>query len=390
MRAARSVPDGSESWPTPWVLLRTITFNPAIFPAMIRTASPDAKAGSLVSVYDKEGKHFGSGVYDPKARIPLRIFRHGDGPVGEDYFTSALERAVDWRLKLLKLDAQTNAYRVVNSDGDGVSGLVVDRYGDVLSVVSTHEGVTQRLPVWLPMLHARLGTKQEVVEIEDKAAATNLRPVKITENGVRFEVDFSTGHKTGFFCDQRENRLKFAKLVQPGMRVLDLCSYTGGFAVTVATLAEPGEVTGVDLDEKAIAQARRNGNLNQKSRIKWVHADAFAYARQMMQNAEKWQALVLDPPKFLDGREEEFEGRRKYEDLNRLAISLVEPGGLFVTCSCSGLWNMEEFERVVTLAAHRQNRRLQFFDRTGAGADHPVMSNSPEGRYLKLLWARVY
>jgi 23S rRNA (cytosine1962-C5)-methyltransferase len=290
----------------------------------------------------------------------------------------------------LKLDAQTNAYRVVNSDGDGVSGLVVDRYGDVLSVVSTHEGVTQRLPVWLPMLHARLGTKQEVVEIEDKAAATNLRPVKITENGVRFEVDFSTGHKTGFFCDQRENRLKFAKLVQPGMRVLDLCSYTGGFAVTVATLAEPGEVTGVDLDEKAIAQARRNGNLNQKSRIKWVHADAFAYARQMMQNAEKWQALVLDPPKFLDGREEEFEGRRKYEDLNRLAISLVEPGGLFVTCSCSGLWNMEEFERVVTLAAHRQNRRLQFFDRTGAGADHPVMSNSPEGRYLKLLWARVY
>jgi len=373
---------------TPWVQLRTFTFSPAVFPAMIRTASADAHAGSLVAVYDKEGKHFGTGFYDPKARVPLRVVHHGEEPVGEDYFTAALARAVDWRLESLRLAAQTDAYRVVNSDGDGISGLVVDRYADVLSVVSNNEGVTQRLPGWLKLLHERLGTKRELVEIEDRPAK-GLRPVRIEENGVRFEVDFSTGHKTGFFCDQRENRRKFAGLVSPGTRLLDLCSYTGGFAVTAAVLAEPGEVTGVDLDEKAIAQARRNGNLNQKNRIKWVHADAFAYARQMMQNGELWQALVLDPPKFLESREEEYEGRRKYEDLNRLAIALVERGGLFVTCSCSGLWNMEEFERVVTLAAHRQNRRLQFFNRTGPGADHPVMSNAPEGRYLKVLWARV-
>ena len=110
----------------------------------------------------------------------------------------------------------------------------------------------------------------------------------------------------------------------------------------------------------------------------------------MMQNGQHWGAVVLDPPKFLESREEEYEGRRKYEDLNRLAIGLVEPGGLFVTCSCSGRWTLEDFERVVVLAAHRQNRRLQFFDRTGPGADHPVMSNAPEGRYLKVLWARVY
>jgi 23S rRNA (cytosine1962-C5)-methyltransferase len=383
-------PTANPDWIAPWVQLRTFTFNPAVFPGMIRGASPDAKAGDLVAVYDKEGKHFGTGFYDPKARVPLRVFHHGEQPVGEDYLAAAIERAVDWRAKTLTLDAQTNAYRVVNSDGDGVSGLVVDRYADVLSVASTNAGVTQRLPAWLPLLHQHLGTSQEVVEVEDRPAMTKLRPVRVTENGVRFEVDFSTGHKTGFFCDQRENRRRFASLVAPGARVLDLCCYTGGFAVTAATLAEPGEVTGVDLDEEAVAQARRNGNLNQKSRIKWIHADAFAYARQMMQNGEKWDALVLDPPKFLDSREEEFEGRRKYEDLNRLGISLVAPGGLFVTCSCSGLWNMEEFERVVTLAAHRQDRRLQFFNRTGPGADHPVMSNAPEGRYLKVLWARVW
>ena len=261
-------------------------------------------------------------------------------------------------------------------------------------------GVWQRLPEWLKLLHAKLGTKRAVIEVEQTCVVNEavappplpegLRPVRIQEHGVRYEVDFTHGHKTGFFCDQRDNRLKFAKLVPSGARVLDLCCYTGGFAVATAVLAEPGEITGVDLDEDAIAQARRNGNLNQKPRLKWIHADAFAYARQMMQNSEHWGAVVLDPPKFLESRDEILEGRRKYEDLNRLAISLVEPGGLFVSCSCSGLWNLEEFERVVVLAAHRQNRRLQFFDRTGPGADHPVMSNAPEGRYLKVLWARVY
>lgn len=377
-------------WHTPWVQLRTFTFSPAVFPAMIRTASPDAQAGNLVAVYDKTGQHFGTGFYCPKARVPLRVVHHGPETLGEEYFTAALERAVDWRVKTLHLDAQTDAYRVVNSDGDGISGLVVDRYADMLSVTSNNVGVTQRLPGWLTLLHARLGTKREVVEIEGQPATTPLRPVRIQEHGVKFEVDFSKGHKTGFFCDQRENRLKLARLVPVGARLLDLCCYTGGFAVTAAVLAQPGEVTGVDLDEEAVAQARRNGNLNQKNRLKWIHADAFAYARQMMQNGEKWGAVALDPPKFLESREEEYEGRRKYEDLNRLAVSLVAPGGLFVTCSCSGLWNLEEFERVVVLAAHRQDRRLQFFDRTGPGADHPVMSNAPEGRYLKVLWARVY
>jgi 23S rRNA (cytosine1962-C5)-methyltransferase len=122
-----------------------------------------------------------------------------------------------------------------------------------------------------------------------------------------------------------------------------------------------------------------------------VHADAFAYARQMQQNGQTWDAVVLDPPKFVLTREGpgHFEGRRKYEDLNQLALSLVKPGGLAVTCSCSGLVSLEEFEAHVIKAGHRLNRRLQFFDRTGPGPDHPVFSNCLDSRYLKVLWARV-
>ena len=215
---------------------------------------------------------------------------------------------------------------------------------------------------------------------------------RIKEYGVTFEVNLTGGHKTGFFCDQRDNRLRFSRLVK-GARVLDLCCYTGGFSLAATVLGGAADATGVDLDETAVAQALRNQNLNQvpPARLHWVHADAFAYARQMQQNGEQWDAVVVDPPKFVLTREGEghWEGRRKYEDLNQLAISLVKPGGLLVTCSCSGLVSLEEFETHVIKAAHRLNRRLQFFEQTGPGPDHPVQSNCLESRYLKVLWARV-
>jgi len=145
----------------------------------------------------------------------------------------------------------------------------------------------------------------------------------------------------------------------------------------------------VDLDEKAIEQGKRNANLNQ-ARIEWVHCDAFSFARQMQRNGTKWPVVILDPPKFLLSREEELEGRRKYEDLNGMGMNVLEPGGLLVTCSCSGLIDMEGFEQLVTRAAYRLGKRLQFLDRTGAGADHPVMANCLESRYLKVIWARVW
>ena len=388
---------------SPWVQLRTFSYHPTLYPAMIRGASPDAKPGDLVAIYDKDDRPFGAGLWNPKARVPLRAIYHGLDPFSEEDFVALLDRAIDLRLATLGLPEHTDAFRVVHSDGDSLSGLVVDKFADVLAV-STHSlGVHQRLPVWLKHLHARLGTRKTVLEVDDRAARLEgitrrhapspspseaVRSVKIREHGIRYEVDFEAGHKTGFFCDQRDNRRRLAAFTR-GKRVLDLCCYTGGFSLAAKVLGAAEEVTAVDLDEKAIAQAKHNANLNQ-TRIGWVHADALPWSRQMHKNGERWDVVVLDPPKLVFDREDTDGGRRKYEDLNILAISLLKPGGLFVTCSCSGMLSEEDFERVVIKAAHRQSRKLQFLDQTGPGLDHPVLSNCPESRYLKVFWARVH
>ena len=384
----------------PWAQIKYWSFSPAIFPNMIGAVSSDAKPGQLIRVYDKEGGPFGHGLFNPKARVPLRVIHHGKEEIDESYLTRAVENALELRTSILRVGDSTEAYRVIHSDGDGLSGLIVDRYGDSL-VIDVHSlGIFQRLESWIPMLHERLGTKQHVVRVDEKIARmegintrlipeTKLRPLKIREHGVRYEVNFDEGHKTGFFCDQRENRLRLSKLVE-GKRVADICCYTGGFALAAKVLGKAEEVTGVDLDEKAIAQATRNANLNQQ-RINWVHCDGFSWARQMQTNGEQWDVVILDPPKLIDSRDEEDEadGIRRYEDFNSLAVQLIKPGGIFVTCSCSGLLSAEDFEKHVIRSAHRKGKRLQIFDRTGAGPDHPVMSNCPESRYLKVLWCRV-
>lgn len=387
-----------ESWPQPWVHLKYFTYHPCVYPSMIRGVSPDITPGQWVTVYDRDGKLFGHGLFNPRARVPLRMFDHRDEPVGEDSLMALIDRAVDLRLRELRLPEQTDAYRVIHSDGDGLSGLVVDQLGDVLSVEVHSLGIYQRLPQWMDHLHQRLQTKRAVIEVDPRVAKmegipgirkfqANQHSARIRENGVRFEVDFAHGHKTGFFCDQRDNRKRLSSLVK-GKRVLDLCCYTGGFGLAAKVLGGAEEVTGVDLDETAIALARRNANLNQ-ARVSWIHVDAFSYARQMQRNGEQWDVVVLDPPKLILSRDDALDGRRKYEDLNQLAISLVRPGGLFVTCSCSGLLSEEDFDQVLVRSAHRLHRRLQVFNRSGAGPDHPVMSNCPDGRYLKVVWARV-
>jgi 23S rRNA (cytosine1962-C5)-methyltransferase len=391
------------SWPRPWAQLKYVTFQPAVFPRLLGDVSPDARPGDWVSVYDKNGDPLGAGLFNPRAKIPLRVVAHGTEPIGEEYFEMAIRRAVALRRDLFKLDAETDAYRLVNSDGDGLSGLTIDRYGDVLFCEIYSLGIAQRLPAWLPLLHELAGTKFARVYVDhDLGSLEGIKPsifnetnaaapktVKIRENGVRYEVDFEGGHKTGFFCDQRENRKRVARFAK-GARMLDLCCYTGGFSLCAKVLGGAEDVTSVDLDEVAIAQARRNANLNQV-RLSMVHADAFAYARQMFQNKETFDLVVLDPPKFIFTRDAagNWEGRQKYEDLNQLALGLVKPGGIFVTCSCSGLLSLEDFEQHVIKAAHRLNRRLQFFEGTGPGPDHPVYSNCLESRYLKVLWARV-
>lgn len=396
---AAVAPDAN--WQEPWVQMKYFTYAPAVYPRMLAATSGNIKPGALVNVYDRNGSRFGAGFYNAKARVPLRVIYHGPGEIAEDHFPAAIDRAVALRRDLLKLDATTEAYRVISSDGDYLSGLTVDRYADVLCAEVHSLGVWQRIDGWMEQLHALLGTSRQIVRVDPEIARIEgirlppedpkqPRTVRVRENGIRFEVNFAEGHKTGFFCDQRDNRRKLATMVA-GQRVLDMCCYTGGFALSAKLTGGAAEVTAVDLDEKAIEQAKQNANLNVCRGIDWVHTDAFTYARTMIRNGTQWDAVVLDPPKLVHSRDEmEDDGRKKYEDLNGLAIQLVKPGGLFVSCSCSGLIDDAEFERLVIKGAHRNGRRLQFFDRTGAAPDHPVMSNCLESRYLKVLWGRVF
>lgn len=391
-------------WATPWVQMKYFSFAPAVYPNMLAGVSPDASAGELVTVYDRDGMVFGRGFYNPRAKVAVRVLQHGTEPFEEADLDARVQRAIDLRLQRLDLTQRTDAFRVIHSDGDGLGGLVVDKYADTLSIEVSTLGIWRRLRRWLPLLHEKLGTHTHVIhadpeiarmegmrvadvpEIDDEAP----RSVKVREDGVRYIVDFSEGHKTGFFCDQRDNRQRFAQLAR-GTRVLDLCAYTGGFALSARVSGGCEDVTGVDLDEKAVALAKKNADLNQV-RVNWVHGDAFTWGRQMITNGELWDSVVVDPPKFVSSREGEFaeKGRNKYYDLNAVALQLVKRGGLYVSCSCSGLLDVAEFEEIVMRAAHRNKRKLQIIDRTGPGLDHPVMSNAADGRYLKVLWAIVW
>ncbi|SKA97813.1 23S rRNA (cytosine1962-C5)-methyltransferase [Prosthecobacter debontii] len=398
--APKPPPAGSENWARPWAQMKYFSYHPAIYPNMVGATSDDAAAGDLVNVYNKEGNLFGAGFLNPKARVPLRVIHHGSEPFTEADLDARLLQAIRLRRDVLKLDKTTEAYRVIHSDADGISGLIVDRYAQTLSILVTTLGVWRRIRRWLPLLHKELGTSNHVIQTDpDISLIENMRisevpevddpgprVVRVRENDVRYLVNFEDGHKTGFFCDQRDNRLRFGQMAHG--RVLDLCTYTGGFALSAKIIGGCEDVTGVDLDEKAIAQAKQNANLNQ-TKINWTQGDAFGWSRQMIKNGELWDTVVLDPPKLIHHRDSQEEGIFKYRDLNGLAIQLVKRGGLFVTCSCSGLISPADFEELVVGVAHRHGRKLQILDHTGPGMDHPVMSNCPESRYLKVVWAVV-
>jgi 23S rRNA (cytosine1962-C5)-methyltransferase len=391
-------PSGPPANP-PWVKLRSAAYRPFIYRKMIREASPEAQPGDVVTVLDRHGAVFGSALYNPRSEIVLRMLVFGGHPLDECFWSAAIESAVALRCDVLKLDRRTSAYRVIHAEGDGLSGLVVDRYDEVLAIQVYSLGMACRLPELVPLLHRTCGTRYHTVGADDRVRQAEgidtlppdspdlPRSVKICENDVRFKVRFDVSHKTGFFCDQRDNRLKLASLTA-GANVLDVCCFSGGFGLYAKVKGEAAEVTGVDLDEEALGLARENMNLN-SVRIKWVHADAFPYLRQMRVNDQRYDVVVLDPPKLVFGRGDADEGRKKYYDLNRLAMDVVKPGGLLVTCSCSGAVNWGDFTRIVLGSARSVGRTVQFADRTGAAGDHPVRPNAPESEYLKVAWVRL-
>ncbi len=385
--------------PHPWVRLRSASHHPFIYKRMLASVDPAARPGDIVTVYDRNDRLFGQGFYHARSQIAVRMLSYDARPIDEAFFRDKLSQAVSWRDRLFRKDAGTNVYRLVHAEGDGLSGLIVERYAEWLAIEVFSLGIYQQLPTIKQTLAELTGINSFVVRADDRVeqiegfhvepALSDPVPgtVEIAESGLRFRVDLHGGHKTGFFADQRENRRRLASLAA-GADILDVCCYTGGFGIYAKKLGEAETVTGVDLDEDAVELAKRNANLNQL-RIKYVHADAFGYLRQMQTSGHKYDVVVLDPPKFVSNRDEFAEGTRKYADLNTLGITVLKPGGLLLTCSCSGSVSRQPFLDIVKAAANRAGRQLQIVDQTGAGPDHPIMANCPESEYLKAVWARV-
>jgi 23S rRNA (cytosine1962-C5)-methyltransferase len=211
--------------------------------------------------------------------------------------------------------------------------------------------------------------------------------VVITEHGVRFRAAPGTKHKTGFFADQRDNRLWLSGLVG-GKRVLDLCCNSGGFAIHAATRGDAAEVVGVDLDEEILGIAEGNAKLN-RTRVRFVQADIFPWLREAQARANLFDVVVLDPAKMTRDREQVIPALKKYLDMNKLALGVVKPGGLFLTCSCTGLVSEEQFLDMLRRAAFYAGRSVQVLKVTGAGPDHPFYAHVPESRYLKAVFCRV-
>jgi 23S rRNA (cytosine1962-C5)-methyltransferase len=397
--ASAALPPGAHSYGYPWVRLRSASASIFIYRRMIASVAPEARPGDVVAVYDKADRFFGHAFFHDRSQIALRMLSYDSEPVDDALFERRIAQAVDWRRRLLGSSAVTDVYRLVHSEGDMVSGLIAERCADCVVIEVFSLGVFRRIELFKRLLCQATGLERFVVRADERVEKLEGFAVKpalssagvdmatVREHGLRFRVDLRGGHKTGFFADQRDNRRRLAALCE-GAEILDVCCYTGGFGVYAATLGKAAAVTGVDLDEKAIELARRNAHLN-NVRVQHVHADAFGYLRQMQTNGRSYDVVVLDPPKFVAGRDDFHEGARKYVDLNTLGLSVLRPGGLLLTCSCSGAVSRLDFLGMVKAAAVRARRALQIVDETGAAPDHPVMINAPESAYLKCIWARA-
>ncbi len=371
--------------------------HPWIFQKMVEKPATRLRSGSVVDIVDRDNQWVGRGFYNGHSRIALRVLTaNKEEAIDAGFFARRLEQAIALRRKWLGLDQVTDAYRLVFSEGDQLSGLVVDRFGSTIVLEFFAAGMYRFLDVLREGLAVHFPESRFYWFAEEhvhKQESFDCRPPEappasvITEHGIRFRVAPGSKHKTGFFLDQRDNRRTLASFCA-GRRVLDLCCNTGGFAVYAKTIGAAEEVVGVDLDEEAIALAKQNANLNQ-ARIRFVQADLFPWLRDAIAAGQRYDVVVLDPSKQTRDREAIDYALKRYLDMNRLALQAVAPGGIFLTCSCTGLVSEETFLDTIRRAAWQSGRTVQVLRVAGAGADHPFLAHVPEGRYLKAVFCRV-
>jgi 23S rRNA (cytosine1962-C5)-methyltransferase len=358
--------------------------------------------GDVVDLISDKDKFIARGIYNSRSRIRVRLYSWQPAePIDDGFWRSKLEAARRLRQHLGYDDPQ-GAARVVFSEGDLLSGLVVDRFANYLVVQITALAMAVRLETILSQLLDLLRPTGIVLRTErDVAKAEGLDladgpcwgelpqgPLAIVDGRLRYQVDLTGGQKTGFYLDQRENR-KAAAAYFRDRRVLDLFCYSGGFALCASALGGARDVLGVDASRRAVALAEANAQLNGLSNVRFEAADGFQRMESLRSAGEKFGGLVLDPPKFTHSRRSLDDALRAYHHLNRLAVELLEPGGILVTCSCSGHVTREDFFDMLLGVAQQTGREVQILEQRGAAPDHPIAATCPESEYLKCFICRV-
>jgi 23S rRNA (cytosine1962-C5)-methyltransferase len=353
--------------------------------------------GETVRVVDSSGHFLAWGAISPRSQIRVRIWSwKEEDEVGADFFYQQISEAVGLRRMLIQ-PGEVDAYRLLHAESDGLPGLIVDKYGGTLVVQFLTCGVEFWRDILVEQLEKITGCNQiyersdaDIRQLEGLEPRIGIligpdinRPVKIREAGVEYWVDIARGQKTGFYLDQRENRSVVRGLAS-GRTILDCFAYSGGFSIS-GLAGGAVSVTAVDSSAEALQLARENLKLNHfnEGSVEWLEADVFNLLRKLRDQNQKFDLVVLDPPKFAPTAAHVQKASRGYKDINLLAFKLLKPGGVMVTFSCSGGVGEELFQKIVAGAAVDAGVQAKIIKRLGPSADHPVALNFPEGAYLK-------
>jgi 23S rRNA (cytosine1962-C5)-methyltransferase len=380
--------------------------HPWLFSGAVASQDGDGSDGRA-EVLDSRGRVLARGAYSPDSQIVARLWSFGERPLDADLFAERFLAARTLRERVV--GPGTTGYRLVNSEGDHCPGLLIDRYGDV-AVLDLLTGGTAKWEADLAsaardvLAPGRLVVRSSAAE-QDRAPRGSSAPgaasgqaglagapspegdlVWFSENNLKLVADVALGQKTGFFLDQRDNRARLQALAR-GRTLLNLFSYSGAFSVA-ALAGGAARAVDVDSSESALALARRQREANglPSDESDFVRADIFEDLRRRVERREQWAIVVCDPPAFAKKRSDVERAARGYKDVNRLAMALVAPGGLLLTCSCSGLVSADLFQKIVFSASLDARVSFSLLWRGGAGPDHPVSLDCPEGEYLKGMW----
>lgn len=381
--------------------------HPWIFSGAIKQVKGEVgDTGGACLVVDERGNALGSGFYNPHGRIAVRMIEHRrstdlvyEPQPFPQLLRERLEAAMARRVMMGLPGEGTDAFRLVNAEGDLLPGLVVDMLGPVASVQLNARAMYEQRDLVAREVRAVTGADTIALTVTDTASRLEVIPVMnevygadgkatkdmqvdVVEHGVRYRLHLETSQKTGFYVDQRENRRRFAELCG-GQRVLDAYCYVGGFGIAAAR-AGATHVTQVDSSRAAISQAQENAALNGVGdRVEAYAVDAVNFLKEAQAKGQQWDRIVCDPPKLAQGRGHVDEALKKYARINTLAMGVLAPGGMMLTCSCSRHVSEDAFARMLTESGHRLRKTVQVFSQWSQPVDHPILSVAPEGRYLK-------